>query len=368
MPRRLLLLGGGPVHAQVLAAFAREPLVGADLALLTPDAHLVQPALLPAFMAARVAADGCRVDTAALAQAAGATWVRGRVAAFDAATRTVTLADGHAFDADLVCIDEPGHCDRDALPGAREHALALHPAEPFVALFDGLVDLASRRVLDVVVIGEGTEAVEAALALAERLGGPPAGRDEERARIVLVAGPAGLLADWPAEAQAQARRALERARIAVFREPCAALREGCAVLASGARLACDAAVLATPALPPPWLVASGLALDGAGQPALEATLQSRSHPEVFAPGPAGVAAAAALAANLRRAAAAGPLQPAKARPPALRWLRVGRGRALLAWGSVVMAGLAVGAWCARRDGRGLVQAPALPTTIRSAGS
>ncbi len=360
MPRRLLLLGGGPAHTRVLASFAREPLAGADLALLTPDPHLVQTALLPAFVAGRVGAEACRVDTAALAQAAGATWVRGRVVAFDAARRSVTLADGQTLDADLVSIDEPGALDRDALPGAREHALALHPAEPFVALFGGLVEMASRRELDIVVLGNGPEGVECALALAQRLSAP----GTPPSRVALVQGGGDPLAGWPAEARAQAQRALGRARITVFREPAAALREGTVVLSSGARLACDAALLAAAPVPPAWLAGSGLACGAEGRPAVTPTLQGVAHAEVFAPGPAGLLAAEALAANLRRAVAAGPLQPTRVRPPGTRWLRLGRAGAVVAWGSVVMAGWAVGAWCARRDGLGAAPWPA----TRSAGS
>jgi NADH dehydrogenase FAD-containing subunit len=364
MPRRLLLLGGGPAHAQVLAAFAREPLSGAELALLTPDLHLVQPALLPAFVAGRVSAEACRVDTAALAAAAGTTWLRGRVAAFDAAASRVTLTDGQVIEADLVSIDEPGPCDRDALPGAREHALGLHPAAPFVALFDGLVALAAERPVDAVVIGEGAEAVELALALAERLGARRGA--EERVRIALVAGAAGVLAGWPAAARRPVRAALERARITVFSEPCQALRAGTAVLASGARLACDAALLATPAQPPAWLRASGLALDARGGLVVSPRLQADGHPEIFGPGAGADAAASALAAQLRRAVAAGPLQAVASRPPALRWLRYGRGRAAAVWGSVVMTGLAVGAWRLHRDRRRLPVLPALAS--RPAGS
>ena len=363
MPRRLLLLGAGPAHAQVLAAFAREPLVGAELALLSADPHLVHAARVPAFVAGRLPAAACRNDTAALAAAAGATWVRGRVAAVDAAARRVTLADGAELEADLVSVDEPAGADIAALEGAREHALALQPAERFVALFDGLVELAARKPVDVVVVGFGAAAVETTLALAQRL----APRGDERARIALVAGADGLLPGWPAAALAEVQRLLARARITVFREPCAALRADAAVLASGARLACDAALLALPPRPAAWLASSGLALADDGQPAVTPTLQSTSHPDWFAPGAAAEAAAAALTLQLRRAAAAaaGPLPPVKIRPPALRWLRCGQGRALAVWRRGVLAGLAAGAWCDRLDRLSFERAGIAPGAARA---
>lgn len=360
MPRRLLLLGGGPSHAQVLAAFAREPLPDAEIALISAEAHLTLPQCLPAFVAGRWRAEACRVDTAQLTAAAGATWIRGRITGFDAATRRVQLGDGSEIDADGVSIDEPAAIDRDSLPGAREHALALHPAGPFVTLFDGLVDLAARRPIDLVVVGQGAPAVEIALALAERLS--PA--HDERARIALVLGPEGLLPGWPPAALEQARRALQRGRITVFEQACTRLTGDAALLDNGARLACDAAVLATPPSPPPWLAASGLALADDGLPAVDAAWRSRSHPQVLAPARTGPRDGEVLARQWRRALSAGPMAPARPAASSLRWLRCGRGRALVAWGSWVMAGHAVGAWCARRDAR----AWALAQPIRSAGS
>jgi len=351
MPRRLLLLGAGPAHLRVLAAFARHPLPSAEVALLTPDAQAVPPALLPDFVAANRDVLQCRVDTAALAAAAGATWVHARVERFDAASRQVTLSDGRVFDADLVSIDEPGEVDRDALPGARELAIALHPAASFVVLFGALLALAEEKPLDLVVIGGGVPPLELALALSERLGGwGGRGSPPERARMAWVAGPDGLLPGWPAAARRAAASALVRARIAVFHEPCRALQPGAAVLASGARLACDAAVLATPPQPPAWLSKCGLALDDAGALVVTDHLHTAAHPAVFGPGPAAGVAVVDLATQLRQAVAAAPLRPVTSHSPSLRWLRIGRGRAAVVWGQLAMTGLVPGAWRLHRLG------------------
>ena len=91
----------------------------------------------------------------------------------------------------------------------------------------------------------------------------------------------------------------------------------------GASFEVDEIVWATAAAPPTWPAASGLAVDGAGFIAVDATLQSTSHPGVFAAGDvaavlehprekAGVFAVRQgkpLAANLRRALLGETLRP-----------------------------------------------------------
>jgi NADH dehydrogenase FAD-containing subunit len=222
--------------------------------------------------------------------------------------------------------------------------------EAFVKLQQALVELAAGRVLDVVVIGGGAAGFELALALQQRLG---AG-GEERARIALVTGGPEPLAGYPAAAMLAAARELRRRRVTVFRERVVAVEARAVLLASGARLACDAPLVATGVAAPPWLQGSGLALCERGFVRTGATLQSVSHPEVFAAGdvatPAdhplpksgvyAVRAGPPLALNLRRAAGGGPLVPW--RPPArtLNLLSCGGRRAIAVWGGAV----ATGAW------------------------
>jgi NADH dehydrogenase FAD-containing subunit len=340
MARRLLLLGGGLVHAQVLRALAQQPLVGAEVALLAPHAQLLHPALLPGIVTGQLRPDEATVALPALAEAARARFVEGSVAALHANKRCALLADGRVAEYELLSIDTGPVIDRDAIPGAREHALFPWPAEPGLRLLEALWDLAARRVLDVVVLGADADAVALALALQHRL----AGQGEERARIALVTGGGEPLAG-DALLQPFVRKALERARITVFREACSRIGQGVLHLASGARLACDAPLVAGPLGGPGWLGSSGLQVDAQGHVAVGATLQSLSHPEVFA---APSQAASALLLNLRRLSGGGLLQPARLKRGGPRFLPGGDGRAWLAWGRLVAQGRWCGGWMQRR--------------------
>ena len=342
MTKRLLLLGGGHAQVHVLQALAREPLVGAEVALITPFARQLYSGMVPGLVAGHYRAEQCAIALQPLAAAARVHFIEGSAVALDAAARRVTLADGRIAQYDVLSLDTGAVMDRDQLPGAREHGLFVRPIEHFVRLLDGLLDLASRRVLDVVVIGGGAAGVELALALQHRL----AGRGEERARVALVTGGPEPLAGYAPGVMQRAARVLARHHVTVFRDSCTALVTGAVVLGSGARLACDAPLLATGAQAPAWLAGSGLALDERGFVRTGPTLQSTSHAEVFAAGDVAtrvdaphaksgvyaVRAGPALALNLRRFIGGGPLEPHTPQRRTLNLISCGERQAIVSWG------------------------------------
>jgi pyridine nucleotide-disulfide oxidoreductase family protein len=340
--RRLVLLGGGHAHVHVLDALAREPIVGAQVVMVTPFVRQFYSGMLPGFVAGHYAAAACAIPLAPLAAAARVEFVEASAIALDARACTVTLSDGRVAEYDVLSIDTGPVMDRDAIAGAREHGLFVRPIEHFVRLFDGLLELATQRALDVVVIGGGAAGVELAMALAHRLRGVGDGGS----RVALVTGGGMPLAGSPARLVSRSLRALRRLRVTVLQEPCVQVGPRQVVLGNGARVACDAPLLATGASPPAWLAGSGLALDGHGFIATGPTLQSTSHPAVFAAGDvatridaahpkSGVYAVRAgppLAANLRRFISAGDLLPHVPQERTLNLLSCGERRAIASWG------------------------------------
>ena len=361
MSKRLVLLGGGHAHVQVLHALAREPMAGADVLLITPFARQMYSGMVPGLVAGHYTADQCAIPLTPLAAAAGVPMVEGMAVALDTAARVVHLADGRTAEYDVLSLDTGASMDRDRIRGARDNALFVRPIEHFVRLLDGLVELARQRVVDVVVVGGGAAGVELALALQYRLAGADTG--EERARVALVTGGPAPLQDYPPAVMRHAAAVLAARRVTVFRDTCAELQPGVLVLGSGARLACDAPVLATGAEPPPWLAGSGLQLDVRGFVCTGPTLQSCSHPEVFAAGDvasrvdaphprSGVYAVRAgppLLLNLRRHVAGGALQPYQPQRKTLNLISCGERRAIMAWGDWVAQGRWAWWWKDRID-------------------
>ncbi len=357
--KRLVLLGGGHAHVHVLDALAREPLVGAQVVLVTPFARQMYSGMVPGLVAGHYAAAACAIPLGPLAAAAGVEMVEASAVALDARSRTVTLSDGRVAEYDVLSIDIGPAMDRDAIPGAREHGLFVRPIEHFVRLFDALLDLATQRALDVVVIGGGAAGVELAMALAHRLRGVGDGGS----RVALVTGGGPPLVGYPARVVARALRALRRQGVTVLQEPCLQVGPGQVVLGNGACVACDAPLLAIGASAPAWLVGSGLALDERGFIATGPTLQSTSHPAVFAAGDvatrtdvshpkSGVYAVRAgppLATNLRRLIGAIDLLPHRPQERTLNLLSCGDRRAIASWGRWSAEGRWVWWWKDRID-------------------
>lgn len=353
--KHLLLLGGGHAHVHVLKVLAEQALPGARVTLVSPYAAQTYSGMVPGYVAGHYTLADCTIPLAPLAARARVNLVEGAAVAVDAGKRVVMLANGQSLQYDTLSLDTGPVMDRDSIPGAREHALFVRPIEQFTRLWEALLDLAGQHALSVVIVGAGAAGVELAMAMQFRLG--------ERARVSLVTGGAPPLASHPAPAQRRALRALKRCGVTVFEEVCVEIGSTHVSLERGMRLACDAPVMAVSASAPAWLAGSGLARDDQGFIATGPTLQSTSHPEVFAAGDVSsrtdaphprngvhaVRAGPPLAFNLRRQLGGGRLEPYQPQPRSLNLLACGRRSAIASWGEWSLEGRWVWYWKDRID-------------------
>ena len=352
-PRRLLLLGGGHAHVQVLDALAKAPVSGLQATLVTPYTRQMYSGMVPGLLAGHYRSADCAIPLVPLAAAAGVRLIESRAVALDAGTRRVTLADGQRLDYQLLSIDTGPEMHRDAIPGAAEHGLFVRPIEPFVQQLDEHFARAATNTLHVAVVGGGAAGFELAMALAWRLRHVGAGRS----RVMLLSGGAPL-AGSPPPVVRRARRALAALGVALREEACVAIAADHLQLSDGTRLTCDLPVLAIGAAAPRWLAGSGLALDERGFVATGPTLQSVSHEDVFAAGDvatrrdaphpkSGVHAVRAgppLAANLRHRLLGEPLRTHLPQQRTLYLLSCGERRAIASWGAWSAEGRWVWRW------------------------
>ncbi|WP_085316120.1 FAD-dependent oxidoreductase [Derxia lacustris] len=357
--KRLLLLGGGHAHVGVLRDFARRPVAGWELTLLSPSARQIYSGMLPGWIAGRHALDDCAIDLAALAARAGARRVIGSASGLDPAARTVRLADGRQLGYDLLSLDIGSVSGAFALTGGGGQALALRPIEDFVERLAALVAriVVCGRPVALAVVGAGAAGVELVFALrarARRDGWPPL-------TLLLVGSQALPLPGMPDGLRRRAALRLARAGIDwIGNARVTAVLPDRLVCAGMASRPVDACICATGAVAAPWLAASGLATDAAGFVRVDAALQSLSHPGVFAAGDVAalavprprsgvfaVRAGPALARNLRAACAGQPLQAWQPQRQALYLLGLDDGSALASWGAL----WSEGRWAARLKAR-----------------
>lgn len=333
--RQLVLLGAGPTHRHLLRRLAKHPLPGLRVTLLAARAQVYLPERVPGFITGEHAIAACAVSIDGCASRAGARLVGHRASALDASARVLALDNGDQFAYDFLSLDPEPVQDRAsleaAMPGTREHGLFLCPVEAFGALWPRVRALPSERLRSLVVVGEGTLAVEVALAIRQTL--PPCA-------ISLVAGRSRFLDRQPERLRIALRLALQRACVNVLEDQVLELSAAAMRLGCGADLVCEAPIIATDPVWPRWLLNADLALDGQGHTlAVDDCLRSTSHAEVFvAPLNAGATVARSLHANLGRMVMGKPMRPISAVEPALRFVSIGPKRAALAWRSWCVEG------------------------------
>ena len=134
---RVLLVGGGHSHVEVLRRFARKPDPDIELTLVSPGATTPYSGMLPGTIAGHYTNEQASIALGPLTHWAGARFVRGEVVALDLHTRTVKLAAGGFRAFDLVSLDV-GSSPAMTVPGAKEHTLGVKPVEPFLAAWESM--------------------------------------------------------------------------------------------------------------------------------------------------------------------------------------------------------------------------------------
>jgi selenide,water dikinase len=362
---RLLLAGGGHSHVEVLRRFARDRVNDVEATLVTPEDAADYSGMLPGVVAGHYRPDEARIALQPLARAAGAVLVADRVAALDLYARVARLASGRVLPFDVLSLDV-GSAPDTSVAGAREHAIGVKPVPAFLAAWERMREAArAGDVATVAVVGGGAGGVEIVLAMEHRLRcelpqAPP--------RFALVTDQPHLLPQHaPAVRDRLGRALVQRGVVLYFDSPAVRVEQRMVVVAKGGRIAADAIVWATSASAVPWLRESGLETDERGFVVVDAHLQSRSHPFVFAAGDCATLAARphpksgvhavrhgpVLAANLVAHVRRRPLVAYRPQRRALALITTGDREAIASWGPFAVGGPWVWRWKDRID-RGFI--------------
>ncbi|MBT7388448.1 MAG: selenide, water dikinase SelD [Gammaproteobacteria bacterium] len=284
--RHLVLLGGGHAHIGVLRMLGMHPEPDLKVTLVSPSRETPYSGLLPGVVGGHSPEQDLYIDLGRLCQFAGADLVLATATAIDPGGSEIELRNRPNLAYDYLSIDvgiEP------ALTDLAEFDEALVPVKPiagFMARFN-LVYEQYRGGGAFAIVGAGAAGLELAFALNHRLGIKAEKNGLPKPVLYLCQAAAELLPEAPPRLRAKAKNALAAQGIQ-FQPQFRAVRQGAGQLASasGAVLEVDQVFWATGAAPQAFLQNSDLAGTQSGYIAVNAQLQSISHPNVFAVGDA----------------------------------------------------------------------------------
>ncbi|MDO9624772.1 MAG: FAD-dependent oxidoreductase [Pseudomonas sp.] len=347
----LLLIGAGHAHLGVLRRWARIERPPGRIALLSAGHEAWYSGMLPGLLAGRYVAADCQVELAPLCRAAKVELIIGQAEALSAVQQQMHLTDGRGLNADWLSLNVGAQVFCPPQMGAGMQVLAVKPFAEFLAGWQNW----QADPQPMAILGGGAAGVELALALA----------DQVPALALFCRG--HLLAGHSAGLRMRALGHLRQRGVRV-REDCPISRidgdcliSGEAPVWRGQRL-----LLASGAQALPWLAQSGLDGDQAGFVQIATTLQSLSHPHIFAVGDCAslpgvrksgvysVRQAPVLAANLNAALRGLPLRHYRPQRQSLALLATGDGGALLSWRDYSAGGRLFGRWKDYLD-RGFIQ-------------
>lgn len=361
--RRLLLLGGGHAHVQVLRSFAAMPPQDTAVTLVSESRHTPYSGMVPGLVAGHYRHEEAHIELASLCAAAGATLIEECACSLDLGARRVATTCGHSHPYDLLSIDTGSVTPIEALPGAAAHAVPVKPIAKFLPAVERLIARSrTGEVRSIAVIGAGAAGFEIVLAIDHRLRDVAASKP--RPALALLTDTPTVLPTFPQRARRLAEQELARREVTVLAGAgVLALDAEGVCLTDGRRLAADAVFVLTGAAAPPMFRDAGLATDDRGFVAVRPTLQSISHAEVYACGDvasvaghprpkAGVFAVRQgppLTENLRRALRATPLRAFIPQREFLVLLSTGRRNAIAVRNGFALQGDWVWRWKDRID-------------------
>lgn len=288
--KNLVLIGGGHTHAIALRMFGRKPLPGVRLSLISEASESMYSGMLPGHVAGFYSQEACHINLFSLANFAGADFLIDQAIGLDLTTQRVICAHHPAIEFDVVSIDIGSTPELPNLPGILDAVIPAKPVPHFLSHWNRILQQVTEqpdRRLRLAIVGGGAGGVELALNMQHRLHALFAAAQQPLTNLEMHLFHRGsrLL---PQQGQWVSDRLhklmTERGIHLHLQQTVVDLAPGWLRCQSGFELTCDEIIWVTHATAAPWLRQSGLTVDQNGFILVNNTLQSISHPAVFAAG------------------------------------------------------------------------------------
>ena len=276
---KLVLIGGGHAHAIALKLWGENPISGVDLTLISNVKQTPYSGMLPGHVAGFYSYAQTHIDLSGLANFAGAKLIIDRAIDLDLLNNKVICQSGKQVEFDYLSLDIGSTPQTITVPGAKEYAIAAKPVPQFLDAWYRLKQEAiSNPDLSLIIVGGGAGGVELALNMQTALQLP-------QIQIHLIHRGDRLLSghnDWVSH---KLEKILRQRNIKLhLQQEVAKILPDKVKCNSGLNIAHTHVFWVTQATAPNWMHSSDLATDERGFILVTNTLQSVSHPQIFAAG------------------------------------------------------------------------------------
>ncbi len=374
--KNLVLIGGGHSHSIVLRMFGMKPLPGVRLSLITTATDTPYSGMLPGHIAGFYSHDECHIDLRLLANFAQAQLYIDRVVGLEITNNKVICANRQAIDFDVISIEIGSTPATISVSGAAKYAIPAKPVSLLLEHWYQLVEKISKNPqqgIKIAIVGGGAGGVELALSMQAHLNPifhqNPQPKPNIEIEIHLFQRDRELMPNYHQSVRHQMQQFLTRQGIKLHlgetvcqieqknltSNPYLQGERGIEEILevkcqSGLIVECNKIFWVTQASAPEWIKTSGLGTDEQGFILVQDTLQSLTHPQIFAAGDiatmvnyslpkAGVFAVRQgkpLFENLQRFLLGKSLKPYKPQKQYLSLIGTGDGRAIATRGRLTL--------------------------------
>lgn len=284
----LVLIGGGHSHVAVLKQFGMKPIPGVRVTVVCRDVHTPYSGMLPGFVAGHYTFDEAHIDLGALARFSGARFFQSKATGLDLVDKRIHCDNRPPVSFDLLSLNT-GSTPRTAnVPGADVNAIPVKPINRFLERWTALAERSTHHkgLMRIAVVGGGAGGVELLLAIQFRLRRL---RDEvgnsDTIDFHLFTDTEEILPGHNPTIIRTFRSILAEREVSVHTGSAVSeVRPNLLRTESGLEIMANEILWVTAAGAPSWPAEAGLEVDAQGFIKVSDTLQSVSHPDVFAAG------------------------------------------------------------------------------------
>lgn len=290
MTRDLVLLGGGHSHAIALQLFGFNPIPDVRLTLISDAEQTPYSGMLPGHVAGFYSWDEIHIDLRQLCQFAQANLLIDKAVGLDLDRNRVICQHHSPISFDFLSIDIGSTPDTISVPGAKEYATPAKPVPLFLNAWEKLLTAARNhpeKPIAIALVGGGAGGVELALNMHSHLQTilKKTRQPLDNLSIHLFHRGERLLSGHNHWVSQHLEAILRKRGIQLYlQQNVQEVLSDKIICESGLTIECDYIFWIAQASAPYWIKASGLATDDKGFILVKDTLQSVSHPHIFAAG------------------------------------------------------------------------------------